>query len=570
MYSLTYKEMGGENILNYTANDLTTLSPGKAFRTKLGMYLSADKQEAINLGLRELIYNAQDEYEATHQKNAYVKITIMNDEIMVEDNMRGIPVGMREDGQNSLTAAFLIPHSGAKHKEGVYLNAVGVNGQGNKIVCHTAKRLKVEVKRDGKIYMQSFHETEEGAVPDNEVVILGETKETGTKIVYIPSETIYNGEKIDIAVLRHTLRELSLFTKGLKLILSIDGKSEEFISQNGLADGLNKENRFHTNFLYFQKDYPDCAVELALQWTKGKGELKPYANNLFVRDGGEFMTGFKTAITRTFNTLANSSFSGEQIRKYLDGYVSVKVKEVQYSNQAKTALANKEARSAMSLAVVDALKDYSSKYPKDFEKIIDMLKREDKAEVAADRARNAILNASKELSDTRKKKVFSSDKLKDAVKLGQTATLILTEGNSAGGTMITARDPNDYGVLFLRGKIISALTNPLDKVLENEEVKLIISALGLSLKNYKSKDLRYGKIAIATDADADGAGITNLIIALFHVLFPEVLKEGRLYKFYSPLYKIERGKKVQYYYSEEELQSAPKALSGGRQQRFKG
>jgi topoisomerase-4 subunit B len=213
--------------MNYSANDIQTLSPGRAYRERIGMYLSADLQEAMDLGLRELVYNAQDEYAATNQKNAYIKISIntKTNEICAEDNMRGIPASIREDGINSLTAAFLIPHSGAKYDDKTaYSSSVGCNGQGNKIVCHTAKWLKVEVKREGNIYFQSFHETDEGAVPDNEVKIIGSTKETGTKITYIPSEKVYGKDtRIDIGVLSKTLQQLSYFSRGLKIILNVDG-----------------------------------------------------------------------------------------------------------------------------------------------------------------------------------------------------------------------------------------------------------------------------------------------------------------------------------------------------------
>lgn len=554
---------------DYNVNDLTTLSPGRAYRTKLGMYLSADLGEAINLGLRELIYNAQDEYEATKQKDAKVSITINGDEITVEDNMRGIPVGIREDGINSLEAAFLIPHSGAKHKEGTYTNAVGVNGQGSKIVCHTAEWLKVTVRREGKEHFLSFHETDEGAVIDAPIKSKKAVgKGTGTKISYKPSEIVYKGTKIDYETLRNTLRELSYFTRGLVIELKWNDKPlEKFLSLNGLTDGLSG-TRVHSKPLSFHKAFPDCEVELALQWLDGKpGEIRPFANNLFVRDGGEFMTGFKSSLTRSFNNIAKTEFSGDQIRKYLDGYVSVKVREVQYSNQAKTSLANKEARAAASTSVTEALKEFATKHKGDFSAIVSLIEREHKAEEAADRARNAILRADKEIGSKRGGPVFYDKKLKDAVKLGEGSVLLLSEGDSASSTLITARDPNKYGVLSLRGKVISALANPLEKVLDNEEVRLIVSALGLSLKGYNPKDLRYGKVAIATDADADGSAITNLLIGLFYVLFPELLREGRVYRFHSPLYKIERGKKVNYYYTEEEAAKAP---AGGSIERFKG
>lgn len=542
----------------YTANDLKTLSPGRAYREKIGMYLSADRQEAIDLGLRELIYNSQDEFEATHQKNAFVKVIIdtASQEITVEDNMRGIPVSVRDDGINSLTAAFLIPHSGAKHKEGVYQAAVGVNGQGNKIVCHTSKWLRVQVCRDGNIYQQSFHETDEGAVPDSDIQVLGKTAATGTKITYVPSEIVYQGARIDIDNLIESLTMLSYFTKGLKIILSVDEEEMEFYSAHGLADGLKAEDRLHKNILHFQRDYEDCSVELALQWNKGKGEIRPYANNLYVKDGGAFISGFRSSLTKTFNTICGSSFSGEQIRRGLDGFVSVKVHNVQFTNQQKSSLANPEARTATSAAITEALKTFAANNPDDFNKIVAILSKEQKADEAAERARNAILNHEKESNAAKRKKIIDSKKLRDARKLGPDSTLLCVEGVSAGGSMSKGRDPEKYGILMLRGKCINCISNSIEDILENEEVKLLLQALGITYgRMYDPKKLRYGKIAICSDADSDGSHIGLLIMAMLHRLAPQFIEEGRLCWLRAPIYKVGSGKKAVYYYTEEEFQT---------------
>lgn len=544
--------------MKYEANDLKTLSPGRAYREKIGMYLSADRQEAIDLGLRELIYNAQDEFEATHQKNAFVKVSIntATQEIQVEDNMRGIPVAIRDDGINSLTAAFLIPHSGAKHKEGVYQAAVGVNGQGNKIVCHTSKWLRVQVCRDGNIYQQSFHETEEGAVPDNDIHVVGKTAATGTKITYVPSEIVYQGARIDVDNLIESLTMLSYFTKGLKIILSVDGEEMEFYSTHGLADGLKAEDRLHKNILHFQRDYEDCSVELALQWNKGKGEIKPYANNLYVKDGGAFISGFKSSLTKTFNSICGGSFSGEQIRRGLDGFVSVKVHNVQFTNQQKSSLANPEARTATSAAITEALKIFAANNQDDFNKIVAILSKEQRADEAAERARNAILNHEKESTAAKRKKIIDSKKLRDARKLGPDSILLCVEGVSAGGSMSKGRDPEKYGILMLRGKCINCISNSIEDILENEEVKLLLQALGITYGHtYDPKKLRYGKIAICSDADSDGSHIGLLIMAMLHRLAPQFIEEGRLCWLRAPIYKVGSGKKATYYYTEEEFQT---------------
>lgn len=268
-----------------------------------------------------------------------------------------------------------------------------------------------------------------------------------------------------------------------------------------MTDGLNKELRIHSKPLSFYKEYPDCKVELALQWNKKPGELKSYANNLYVRDGGAFMTGFKTSLTKAFNSLSKRNFTGEQIRKYLDGFVSVKVKNVQFSNQAKTSLANPEARTAASNAISEALKQFVQLYPDDFKIIVEILKKEEKAEKAAERARNSILNAVKDVEKNQKRKVFASDKLKDAEFLGQDSILLCVEGNSAAASMANARDPQKYGILALRGKPINCLSNNDEKIFGNEEIKLLLSAMNITPGKYDNKKLRYGRIAICSDAD---------------------------------------------------------------------
>lgn len=491
--------------MSYNANDIVSLSAGAAFRTKIGMYLSADRQEAINLGLRELVVNVQDEFEVYKPANPLLKIELFTDSrtIRVSDNMRGIPVGVRDDGINSLTAAFLIPHSGGKHQEGAYVSSVGCNGEGNKVVCHTAKWLEVEVHRDGNKYFQRFESTDEGAVPLFDVKISPErNQKTGTIITYCPDPKVYGDIFIDVEQLRAMLKEMSYFTKGLKIELFIDGAKELFYSKNGLVDGLNSEFAVGKPFSYSDK-IDDCEVELALQWVGKKGEIKGYANGLYMPDGGVFISAFKTSLTRTFNSLAKQKFSGDQIRDCLNGFVSVKVRSGQFSNQAKTALANKEAGTATSSAITNCLKDFYNKRRADFDKIVEVLSKITKAEMAAERARQQVLNAGKEVERNQKRKVFASDKLKDAETLGTDSTLLLVEGLSSASSIAMARDEKHYGILALRGKPINAFSNDDEKFYQNEEIKILLSAMNIIPGRYDSKKLRYGRIAICSDADSD-------------------------------------------------------------------
>lgn len=547
--------------MSYSANDLTTLSPGRAFREKIGMYLSADRQEAINLGLRELIVNVQDEFEVYKPENPYLKIELFTTErkIRVSDNMRGIPCAVRDDGINSLTAAFLLPHSGAKHKEGSYVSSVGINGEGNKVVCHTAKWLEVEVHRDGNIYFQRFESSDEGAKPVCEVKTLKATDTTtGTIITYEPDERVYGNIFIDENSLKKMLREMSYFTKGLKIILIIDGNSEVFFSKNGLIDGLKNEQAISKPFNYFYSD-SDCQVELALQWVAKKGNIRGYANGLYMPDGGAFISSFKTSLTRTFNSLAKAKFLGEQIRDCLNGFVSVKVHVGQFSNQAKTALANKEAGTATSCAISNCLKEFYNHHRTEFNNVIELLTKIEKAEKAAEKTRQAILNHEKEQKINEKKKLLNFDKLRDARKLGKDSILLCVEGNSAGGSMSIGRDPNKYGVLMFRGKAKNLLKATIEEGLANEEVKLLLQALGLTYgRPYNANKLRYGKIALAVDSDFDGSHIGLLLMAMLQVLAPEFLKENRLFWLRAPTCKVETPKKTYFYYSDEEFKNHPK------------
>jgi len=556
--------------MNYTANDIVSLSAGRAFREKIGMYLSADRQEAINLGLRELIVNVQDEYEVYKPENPRLIISLDTQKriINVEDNMRGIPVGIRDDGINSLTAAFLIPHSGGKHTEGVYSSAVGINGEGNKIVCHTAKWLNVKVCRDGEIYLQKFESDDEGARAITNVEVVGTTNGTGTSITYQPDEKVYGDIFIDIDSLRKTLKEMSMFSTGLYIYLKIDDKVEEFYSKSGLIDGLSKENRLSKPFSYTYET-SDCKVELALQWVSKKGEIRGYANNLYMPDGGAFISGFKSSLTRTFNSLAKTKYEGDTIRDVLDGFVSVKVKLGQFTNQQKTALANPEARTATSTAISNALKDFQIRRPDDFNQVVELLKKVARAEAAAERARKQVLEATKEIERNQKKSMIASDKLFDAEKLGPDSILLIVEGDSPASSMSKARDYTKYGIMAIRGKIINALANPEEKVFQNEEIKLLLSAMNIVPGKYNASKLRYGKLGICVDSDSDGAHISLLIMACLQYLAPQFIKEGRLFWLRSPLYIVKNGKTESYYFSDEEFNKA-KGKIKGEVQRNKG
>ena len=279
------------------------------------------------------------------------------------------------------------------------------------------------------------------------------------------------------------------------------------------------------------------------------------------------MTGFKTSLTKAFNSIANTNFTGEQIRKYLDGFVSVKVQNVQFSNQAKTSLANPEARTATSNAITEALKQFATLNPDDFKTIVEILKKEEKAEKAAERARNSVLNAVRDATTAIKKKSVVAEKLADCRYHDERSSLYITEGDAAAGSVKRARNSDFVAVMPIRGKIINALKNPIDEVLANEEVKAINMAMGCGLLDkINTSKLRYGKIFYAADGDADGYSIVCLLLALFYRLWPDLIREGRVYWAQFPLYEVTVGNKVHFAYDAEELKKFP----NGKVSRNKG
>jgi DNA gyrase subunit B len=302
-------------------------------------------------------------------------------------------------------------------------------------------------------------------------------------------------------------------------------------------------------------------------WTKGKERSFTFTNGLCQSEGGTSLTGVKTAITNFIKKQFKGEFDGDLARAGLIYAVSCKIPNPSFANQTKTKINNPELRGIAQRATGTALDTFMNRHPNDFKAVMDALATERKAEQAAERARRAVLEKVKEVNNAGKKGMIDITKLSDAEHLGEDATLLLVEGKSAGGAMIIARDPKKYGVLKLRGKIINALSNDIDKVLANEEVTLFLKATGINISNYRESKLRYGKIAICVDADDDGMHIACLIMALLYKFAPEFLKEGRLHWLHAPLFKITSGKSVSYYYTEEQVREAKVK---GTQQRFKG
>lgn len=554
----------------YNANSIKTLSFGEALNSgKIGMYLSADLEEAVFLGFREIISNAVDEYSQGYGNKIIININSKEQIFSIEDFGRGIPVGIRPDGTNSLIAALTLPHTGGKMDNEVYNTAIGLNGIGSSCVTNTAEFLNAEVVRDDKLYQVAFTWTKKGAITSGVVENKNTTdKKSGTKIVYKPSPTTYENNKLNIKRVKEYLTELQYLTPGLHITLVVDNdKPITYYSANGLADALNASERFHKNPFLAKGTVDGVQIEFALQWAK-TGTVKYYANSLYMPEGGAFTTGLKTSLTKAFNSIAEKEFKGELIRKYLTGYVSVKVKTPQFSNQAKTSLANPEARTAVAKFTTEQVKAFFTKNSGDLAAIVKIIEAEQKAEAAAQRAREAVnkvasggksLNALKDLPS----------KLADCTNYG--GELWVCEGDSAAGSAKSARDPSFQAIMPLRGKVLNTCTKDVADILKNKEILDITTALGTGIgEKFRLANLRYEKIIIFSDSDEDGKHISLLLCTLFLYHFPEIVKAGHLYRSISPFYRIKNGNSYKYFYSTEELNAYKKSHSTSHVTRFKG
>ena len=554
--------------MNYTANDIETLDFRSAIRKRIEMYLgSADNQGVLQCA-REIISNCIDEAIMGYGN----KITIEyfgGNRLRVTDEGRGCPFGVREDGTEALEAIYMTAHSGGKFSDKTYQSVIGANGIGGKGVALSSDEFTVISTRDGK---RATLKIKNGFKESFTIEDVASTLH-GTVVEYVPSQEVYRLEtiKTDFEAIKTMCRDWSYLNKGITFILNNYETKEKvtYLSKGGLLDLIkdNAEKAIHTNPAYHIIKEGNIECEVALMWTKGKERSFTFTNGLCQSEGGTSLTGVKTAITNFVKKQFKGEFDGDLARAGLVYAVSCKIPNPSFANQTKTKINNPELRGIAQRATGTALETFMNRRPNDFKAVIDALATERKAEQAAERARRAVLEKVKEVNNAGKKSMIDVDKLADAENLGESAVLLLVEGKSAGGAMQRVRDPKKYGILKLRGKIINALSNDMDKVLANEEVTLFLKATGINISNYRESKFRYGKVAICVDADDDGMHIACLVMALLYKFAPEFLKEGRLYWLHAPLFKVTNGKTVKYFYSEEELE---KASPRGVQQRFKG
>ena len=549
--------------MEYNAQSIETLSFRDAVRERVAMYMGSADNQGVLQCVREIITNSIDEATMGFGDCIIVELD-ENNMVTVTDDARGVPFGIRDDGTEAMEAIYTMPHTGGKFNEKSYQNVAGMNGIGSKGVALSSIFFQADSFRDGQHAILVL----KNGIKESFEIIEDKEHKHGTVVTFIPSPEVYNLEPIQIKFedLVEMCKNWAYLTKGVEFIVkdNIHNKTEKFLSKNGIVDFLKDSIKkpIHKTPLYIHVEENGIECEVAMQWAADRKEhWYVFTNGLGNSEGGTSLTGVKTAITNFFKKKFKGAFSADIARSGLFYVINCKVPNPSFANQTKTKVNNPELRGLAQRATGQMLDDYERRHRDEFDNILTLLTKELKAEQAAERARKQVLEASKEIEKAQKKKVFSSDKLKDAEFLGQKSTLLLVEGNSAAASMAIARDTSKYGILALRGKMINCLSNPDDKIFKNEEVKLFLSAMNIIPGKYNGNKLRYGKVGICVDADSDGFHIGLLIMAALRYLAPEFLEEGRLYWLRSPLYIVKNGKKESYYFSDAEFNKAnPKGI----------
>ena len=562
-------------MVEYNAQSIETLSFRDAIRTRVAMYMGSADNMGVLQCLREIITNSIDEATMGFGKKITVEL-FKNNRVRIMDEGRGCPFGKREDGTEALEAIYTMAHSGAKFNDKVFQNVAGMNGIGAKGVALSSDDFIVTSFRDGK---RAVLKLTNGIKTDffvDEQPAEWTKKITGTVVEFVPSQEVYNLEpiKINFEEVKKMCRDWSYLSKGISFILTDHTTSESvtYLSKNGMLDFMkeNADKALHKTPLHITLSENGVEAEIVMEWTNSRSETwHVFTNGLENSEGGTSLTGIKTALTNFFKKKLKGDGSPDVLRKGLFYAVSCKVPNPSFANQTKTKVNNPELRGLCQRATTQMLEEFEYRHGDEFQKILELLTKELKAEQAAERARKQVLEAVKDVEKNQKKKVFASDKLKDAEFLGENSTLLIAEGDSALGGLAQGRDYTRYGIMAIRGKIINALSNPDEKVYENEEIKLLLSAMNIIPGKYDSKKLRYGKLAICTDADSDGYHIGLLIMAALAHIAPQFIREGRLCWLRSPLWIVKNGKTESYFFTDAEYE-ANKSKVKGEVQRNKG
>ena len=568
----------------YGASQIQILEGLEAVRVRPGMYIGSISSRGLHHLVYEIVDNSVDEALAGFCTEIEVSINEDNS-ITVKDNGRGIPVDIQKKaGLPALEVVFTILHAGGKFGGGGYKTSGGLHGVGASVVNALSKWLDVKVYRDGKIYHMRF---ERGKVVEKmEVIGECDPQKTGTEVSFLPDDTIFEETVYDFDILKVRLRETAFLTKALKITL-IDNREEKkkmsFHYEGGIKEFVTYLNKgkvpIYEDVIYCEGTKEKVMVEVAMQHNDNYSEsIYTFVNNINTPEGGTHLSGFKNALTKTFNEYARSNkllkdsdenLSGEDIREGLVAIISVKIEDPQFEGQTKQKLGNSEAQTAVNSIVSEQLTYFLEQNPA-VAKIIS-----EKA-ITAQRARAA---ARKARDLTRRKSALDSmslpGKLADcSSKNPEECEIFIVEGDSAGGSAKGARRRDTQAILPLRGKILNVEKARLDKIYSNAEIKGMITAFGTGIHDdFDITKLRYNKIIIMTDADVDGAHIDTLMLTFIYRFMPDLIKEGHVYLAQPPLYKLEKNKKVWYAYSDEELNNILKEVGrdqNNKIQRYKG
>ena len=548
----------------YGADQIQILEGLEAVRKRPGMYIGSTSVRGLHHLVYEIVDNAVDEALAGFCTEIQVFINKGNS-ITVIDNGRGIPVGINhKSGLPAVEVVFTILHAGGKFGVGGYKVSGGLHGVGASVVNALSTWLEVRICHEGKIYQQRY---ERGKVC-YPLKVIGECplEKTGTQVDFQPDPEIFEETEYDFNTLKHRLREMAFLTKGIRIVLRDDREEEPvqkvFHYEGGIKEFVSYLNRGKTplypEIVYCEGNRDGVSVEVALQHNDGYNEgVYSFVNNITTPEGGTHLTGFRNALTKTFNTYAKAnkliketdSLSGEDIREGLTAIVSVKLEEPQFEGQTKQKLGNSEARGAVDNLVTEQLTIYLEQHPQVAKIVLEK-------SIMAQRAREAARKA-REL--TRRKSALDGmalpGKLADCSdKDPKNCEIYIVEGDSAGGSAKTARSRATQEILPLRGKILNVEKARLDRIYGNAEIKAMITAFGTGIhEDFDISKLRYDKIIIMTDADVDGTHISTLLLTFLYRFMPELIRQGHVYLAQPPLYKLEKNKKVWYAYNDEEL-----------------
>ena len=569
----------------YGADQIQILEGLEAVRKRPGMYIGSTSSRGLHHLVYEIVDNAVDEALAGYCDK--IEVTINEDNsITVEDDGRGIPVDTNHKaGKSALEVVYTVLHAGGKFGGGGYKVSGGLHGVGASVVNALSTTLCVEVYKEGKIYFQSYHIGK----PDEDVKVIGTCEEDkhGTKVTFHPDPDIFEETVYDYDTLKQRLRETAFLTKGLRIILKDlredPVREHDFHYAGGIKEFvtyLNKSKEsLYPEVIYCEGTKDNVYVEVAMQHNDSYNDASySFVNNIITPEGGTHLTGFRNALTKTFNAYArdnkilkdsDAQLSGDDIREGLTAIISIKIEEPQFEGQTKQKLGNSEARGAVDSIVSEQLTYFLEQNPAIAKTICEKSLLAQRAREAARKARDL----------TRRKTALEGmslpGKLADCSdKDPKNCEIYIVEGDSAGGSAKTARSRSTQAILPLRGKILNVEKARLDKIYGNAEIKAMITAFGTGIhEDFDISKLRYHKIIIMTDADVDGAHISTLLLTFLYRFMPDLIKEGYVYLAQPPLYKIEKNKKVWYAYSDEQLNNILTEIGrdgNNKIQRYKG